>query len=82
MKRKVAKMIPYRKEKAEEPKRIRLKQSGRTRLQKLEYYDFIGFSNPLSGILPTVVDGPPFLPWHGKINSFERLNGTHDPNLV
>jgi hypothetical protein len=31
-------------------------------VQRLEYYDFIGFSNPLSDILPTAVDGPPFLP--------------------
>jgi len=30
-------------------------------VQRLEYYDFIGFSNPLSGTLPAVVDDPPFL---------------------
>ena len=50
-------------------------------MQWLEYYDFIGLNNPLSGISSTVVNDPPFLPRHGKINSFELLGGTHDPTL-
>ena len=33
----------------------------------------MGFSNPLSGTLPTVVHEGYFLSWRGKINSFERL---------
>jgi hypothetical protein len=45
----------------EELKTIRLKQSGGTGQQRLEYYDFIGFSNPLSGFSKAVVDGLPFL---------------------
>jgi hypothetical protein len=52
-----------------------------TRLQRLEYYDFIGLNNPLSGTLSAVVNEPPFLPWHGKINCFEQHSGTHDPTL-
>jgi len=50
-------------------------------LQGLGYYDFIGLNNPLSGTLSAVVDGSPFLLWHAKINSFEQLDGTHDPTL-
>jgi hypothetical protein len=55
--------------------------SGGTGLQGLEYYDFIDLNNPLSGTLTAVVNDPPFLPRHGKINSFEQLDGTHDPTL-
>ena len=70
-------MIPYRK--SGRTNKIQMNPSGGTGLQRLEYYDFIGVNNPLSSILSVVVDGSPFLPWHGKINSFERLGGTHDP---
>jgi len=67
---------------AEEPKIIRRKQSGEAGLQRLEYTDFIGFSNSLSGIQLTAIAGKPFLPWHGKINSFEGIATSHASNFL
>jgi hypothetical protein len=66
---------------AETLKTILINPPGGTELQWLEYYDFIGLNNPLSGILSVVVDGPPFLRGHGKINCFEPLSGAYDPTL-
>ncbi len=53
-------MIPYRN--GGRTKNNPTETVGRTGLQWLEYYDFIDFTNPLSGISSPVVDGPPFLP--------------------
>jgi predicted aldo/keto reductase-like oxidoreductase len=64
-------MFPYRK--SGRTKNIQMNPSDGTGLQRLEYYVFIGLNNPLSSTLSAVVNGSPFLPWHGKINSFERL---------
>ena len=67
---------------AKESKIIQLKQSGRTGFQRLDYYDFMGFSNSLYSLQPAPVDGNPFLSWHGKINSFKRPGETRVPTLI